>query len=249
MRGVLNIEFPAPPEELRRSSSRLHDRAYAYLKELLLGGGLDPGDQISSESVGRALSISRAPVTDAIRRLTVEGLLEVVPQVGCRVVCPVATEMADFYEIFGATEGVVARFAAERRSVVQADEFARICAELASPSGFPEDPTARFIELRRRNRRRFRKLHELAQSPLSTAIGESFWDRSDFFIRVAFGPRDLPDYVRAGHAAFVAAVTRGDGATAEQETRRYLSRLGQDVAELLGEMLPPRPRRLSSSGG
>src|SRR4051812_31077498 len=126
MREKLNNEFPVAPEELRRGNPRLHDLAYAYLKELLLGGGLDPGDQISSESVGRVLSISRAPVTDAIRRLTVEGLLEVVPQVGCRVVRPVAAEMADFYEIFGATEGVVARFAAERRSTGQADEFARL---------------------------------------------------------------------------------------------------------------------------
>lgn len=234
VREKLNSEFPEPPEELWRGNPRLHDLAYAYLKELLLGGGLDPGDQISSELVGRVLSISRAPVTDAIRRLTVEGLLEVVPQVGCRVVRPVAAEMADFYEIFGATEGVVARFAAERRSMVQAEEFARLCAELASLANCPDDPNARFVELRRRNRRRYRKLHELARSPLSTGIGKSFWDRSDFFIRVAFGPRDLPGYVRTAHEAFAAAVTAGKGTMAEQETRRYLVRLGHDVADLLG---------------
>src|ERR1041384_2206402 len=121
MRTALNPGLPEAPEEPRRGSVRLQDLAYAYLKGLLLAGGLDPGDQISSESVGRVLAISRAPVSDAIRRLTVEGLLEVLPQVGCRVVRPVATEMADFYEIFGATEGVVARFAAERRSDDEAD--------------------------------------------------------------------------------------------------------------------------------
>ena len=234
MREKLNNEFPEAPEELRRGNPRLHDLAYGYLKELLLGGGLEPGDQISSESVGRALSISRAPVTDAIRRLTVEGLLEVVPQVGCRVVRPVADEMADFYEIFGATESVVARFAAERRSLGQAEEFARLCSELASQADLPDDPKARFVELRRRNRRRYRKLHELARSPLSTRIGESFWDRSDFFIRAAFGPRDLPGYVRAAHEVFAAAVIAGNGTMAEQEVRRYLVRLGHDVADLLG---------------
>ena len=233
MRPALNPDLPDAPQGLRRESPRLQDFAYAYLKGLLLGGGLDPGDQISSEWVGRVLSISRAPVGDAIRRLTVEGLLDVLPQVGCRVVRPVAAEMADFYEIFGATEGVVARFAAERRSPDEADEFARLCAALASRSSLPDDPDARFVELRRRNRRRYEKLHALARSPLSTGIGESFWDRSDFFIRVAFGPRDLPGYVRSAHSAFVAAVVAGDGATAEHETRRYLVRLGRDVARLL----------------
>ena len=88
MRTALDIDLPDAPLELRRGSPRLHDLAYAYLKGLLLAGGLDPGDQISSESVGRVLAVSRAPVSDAIRRLTVEGLLEVVPQVGCRVVRP-----------------------------------------------------------------------------------------------------------------------------------------------------------------
>ena len=112
MRTALNVVLPDAPESLWQGAPRLHDLAYAYLKNLLLGGGLDPGDQISSEGVGRALSISRAPVSDAIRRLTVEGLLEILPQVGCRVVRPVPAEIRDLYEIFGASEGVIARWAA-----------------------------------------------------------------------------------------------------------------------------------------
>lgn len=233
MRTALNAVLPDAPESLRRGTPRLHDLAYAYLKGLLLGGGLNPGDQISSEGVGRRLSISRAPASDAIRRLTVEGLLEILPQVGCRVVRPVAAEVRDLYELFGATEGVIARLAAERRSAREADRFERQCAVLASPRGLPDDPDARFVELRQRNRRRYEMLHELARSPLSTAIGESFWDRSDFLIRVAFGARDLPSFVKAGHAAFVAAVVKGDGQTAELETRQYLVRLGKEVAEML----------------
>src|ERR1700730_17930601 len=86
MRTALNVVLPDAPESLWHGPPRLHDLAYAYLKNLLLGGGLDPGDQISSEGVGRALSISRAPVSDAIRRLNVEGLLEILPHVGGRAV-------------------------------------------------------------------------------------------------------------------------------------------------------------------
>lgn len=242
MRPALNVVLPEAPDSLRRGAPRLHDLAYAYLKSLLLAGGLDPGDQISSDGVGRVLSISRAPVSDAIRRLAVEGLLEILPQVGCRVVRPVPAEVKDLYELFGAIEGVIARLAAERRSAVEADRFARQCAALASAAGLPGEPDARFVELRQRNRRRYEMLHELARSPLSTAVGESFWDRSDFFIRVAFGARDLPPFVKAGHAAFVAAVVAGDGPAAELETRRYLVHLGQHVAELLERRDPPDRR-------
>src|SRR4249919_2892437 len=154
MRTSFNVVLPDASKTLWLGTPRLHDLAYAYLKGLLLGGGLDPGDQISSEAVGRVLSISRAPVTDAVRRLTVEGLLEILPQVGCRVVRPVPAEVRDLYEIFGASEGVIARWAAERRSAAEADEFRRLCASLLSDARLPDDPDARFVELRQRNRRR-----------------------------------------------------------------------------------------------
>lgn len=233
MRTSLNVVLPDASEALWRGAPRLHDLAYAYLKGLLLGGGLDPGDQISSEAVGKALSISRAPVTDAVRRLSVEGLLEILPQVGCRVVRPVPAEVRDLYEIFGASEGVIARWAAERRSQEEAEEFRALCASLAANEGLPVDPDARFLDLRRRNRRRYEMLHKLARSPLSIDGGETYWDRSDFFLRVTFGGRDLPEFVRDARVALVSAVVAGDGPTAEHETRQYLIRLGREVADVL----------------
>ena len=243
MRTALNVVLPNAPESLWQGTPRLHDLAYAYLKNLLLGGGLDPGDQISSEGVGRVLSISRAPVSDAIRRLTVEGLLEILPQVGCRVVRPVAAEIRDLYEIFGASEGVIARWAAERRSAEEAEGFRALCALLATDEGLPADPDARFLELRRRNRRRYEMLHRLARSPLSTDSGETYWDRSDFFLRVTFGGRDLPGFVRDARAALVDAVVAGDGQTAEHETRQYLVRLGREVADVLERQAQEQSRR------
>lgn len=243
MRTALNVVLPDAPESLWHGTPRLHDLAYAYLKGLLLGGGLNPGDQISSEGVGRVLSISRAPVSDAIRRLTVEGLLEILPQVGCRVVRPVPAEVRDLYEIFGASEGVIARWAAERRSEAEAEEFRALCASLASGAGLPADPDARFLELRRRNRRRYEMLHELARSPLSTDSGETYWDRSDFFLRVTFGGRDLPGFVPVARAALVDAVVAGDGPSAEHETRRYLVRLGREVADALERPAQEQRRR------
>jgi DNA-binding GntR family transcriptional regulator len=233
MRTALNVVLPDAPESLWQGTPRLHDLAYAYLKGLLLRGGLNPGDQISSEAVGRVLSISRAPVSDAIRRLTVEGLLEILPQVGCRVVRPVPAEVRDLYEIFGASEGVIARWAAERRAEEEAEEFRALCASLASEAGLPADPDARFLELRRRNRRRYEMLHKLARSGLSIDGGETYWDRSDFFLRLTFGGRDLPGFVRDARAALVDAVVAGDGQSAEHETRRYLVRLGREVADAL----------------
>ncbi len=233
MQALQDNPLPDARGPLRQGAPRLHDAAYAYLKGLLLSGGLEPGDQISSERVGRALSMSRAPVSDAIRRLAVEGFFEILPQIGCRVVRPVPAEVGDLFEIFGASEGVIARWAAERRSSGEAEEFRTLCVSLASEKGLPVAPNARFLELRRRNRRRYEMLHKLARSRLSTDSGETYWDRSDFYLRVAFGSRDLPRFVRGARAALVDAVVAGDGVAAENATRRYLVRLGREVADLL----------------
>ena len=227
------IDLPVAPAELRAANPRYHDLAYAYLKGLLLDGGLEPGDQISSDRVGRVLAISRPPVADAIRRLVKDGLLDVLPQIGCRVVVPVPGQVADFYLVFAATEAVVARFAAERRTPGQARELRRLLTTLSPRTGLPDGPDARAAVLRQRNRVRYEALHELAGSPLASGIGESFWDRSDFFLRVAFGRFEVPRYVTVAHKALFAAVVDGDAAVAEHETRSYLAQLGRDVAAAL----------------
>lgn len=236
MASSFKSDLPDASASLRAGSPRLHDLAYAYLKDLLFNGGLQPGDQISTEGVGRALSISRAPVTDAIRRLTVEGLLVVHPQIGCRVVTPVPAEVADFYQLFAATESAIARMAAERRTSEQAKELDDLLAALADQRQLPAAPESRRAENRRRNRRRYERLHQLARTPMSTAIAESFWDRSDFFIRVAFGEQALPAHVTTGHVLLFQAVIDGAGDVAERETRQALSQLGNEVARRLSRL-------------
>ena len=79
------IQLPTPASAIHARFSNRNDLALAYLKGLLLDGGLEPEQVISTEDVGRSLGISRGPATDAIKRLARDGFIDVVPQVGCRV--------------------------------------------------------------------------------------------------------------------------------------------------------------------
>jgi len=206
--------------------------AYHYLKELLLDGGLEPGDQISAETVSKALSISRAPASDAIRRLAVDGLLEVRPQIGCRVKLPHPNDIEDFYILFAAAEAAIIGLAAARRPADQVDRLRHVATQLNNLDDLPLEPKLRAAELRQRNRRRYGLLHELAASPLSTSIAETLWDRSDFYIRVAYQHVGTPAYVRAAHRELIQAVIDGDTSTAEQTAKTYLTHLGRDIAAL-----------------
>lgn len=56
-----------------------------HLRELILGGSLQPGVVISQVELARALGVSRTPLREALRMLQEEGLIEAEPNRRARV--------------------------------------------------------------------------------------------------------------------------------------------------------------------
>jgi len=220
-------ELPQPGPDLLASGDTLADRCASYLKGLLLDGGLEPGQPISIAAVTRAMEVSRQPVMDAVRRLEIEGFIQVLPQIGCRVVAPKAEAVGDFFQFFARAEGLVCRLAAERRSEEQAKALQLLVDLLlreSSAAGPPDagDPTYRHL-----NRRLHNAIHDMARSPIASEISASMWDRCDFYSRAAFGSLYFSPAVRRAHAAIVTAIVAGDGDAADSVTVAHLSGVGE----------------------
>lgn len=220
-------DLPAPDPDLLDSGATLADRCEAYLKDLLLDGGLEPGQPISIAAVTRAMGVSRQPVMDAVRRLEIEGFIQVLPQIGCRVVAPRAEAVGDFFQFFARAEGLVCRLAAQRRNAEEAEALRALADSVlreSSAAGPPDsgDPTYRHL-----NRRLHNAIHALARSPIASEISASMWDRSDFYSRAAFGTLYFSPAVRRAHVAIVAAIAAGDAATADAATVAHLSSVGE----------------------
>jgi DNA-binding GntR family transcriptional regulator len=66
------------------------------------------------------------------------------------------------------------------------------------------------------------------------------WDRSDFFIRLAFGSLYFNQRVRQAHARIRRAVIDGDGAAAEDAVAGHLRAVGESVAGRLAVAQAPR---------
>ena len=62
---------------------------------------------------------------EALRRLAADGMVEIVPQVGCLVTGYDLHEVEDFYLVFGGFEGSIAGIAALRRTDEQLAELGR----------------------------------------------------------------------------------------------------------------------------
>ncbi len=75
-----------------------------YIKECILRGELAPGEQVKEVLIASKLSISRAPVREALHLLAREGLIVSEPQKGKRVTALTAKEILDSYFTGGVLE-------------------------------------------------------------------------------------------------------------------------------------------------
>ncbi|MEN9627555.1 MAG: hypothetical protein RJA10_782 [Pseudomonadota bacterium] len=96
-------------------TASLVDAAYEQIRRRILDNLWPPGHRALEQEVALALGMSRTPVREALVRLQSEGLVEVVPRHGMRVLPVSPTDMREIYEILTALECMAAELLARRR--------------------------------------------------------------------------------------------------------------------------------------
>jgi DNA-binding GntR family transcriptional regulator len=91
----------------------LRDAAYGRLRGAIVDGTLPPGSALRPDELATRLGLSRAPIRDAIARLTSEGLVESKPQSYTRVTEVVAKEVEDAAAVIGAMHALAVQNVAE----------------------------------------------------------------------------------------------------------------------------------------
>jgi DNA-binding GntR family transcriptional regulator len=104
---------PAVTDRARRSS--LVDGAYAVLKERILHNALPPGHVALEQELADELGMSRTPLREALIRLAEDGLVEIQPRRGIRVLPVSPADMREIYELLYALESTAAELIAARR--------------------------------------------------------------------------------------------------------------------------------------
>ena len=94
--------------------SSMVDLAYQQIRRRILDNAWPPGHQALEQEVALALGMSRTPVREAMMRLRNEGLVDVVPRHGMRVLPVSPTDMREIYEILTALECMAAEIVARR---------------------------------------------------------------------------------------------------------------------------------------
>ena len=112
------------PIPLRGTS--LHDGVAAQLRSMVFERQLAPGQWIDEKALAKAWLVSRTPLREALKVLAAEGLVELVPQRGCRVVELSDDDADDLFPVMALLEGRCAHEAALKAGADDVAELQRL---------------------------------------------------------------------------------------------------------------------------
>ena len=108
----------------------LHDQVAERVRALIFDQQLAPGAFIDENALAEVWQISRTPLREALKVLVAEGLVELVPRRGCRVIEITETDADELFPIMALLEGRCAFEASRHMSDADLRELQRMHDEL-----------------------------------------------------------------------------------------------------------------------
>jgi DNA-binding GntR family transcriptional regulator len=94
--------------------SLLSEQAYRRIKRMIISLELEPGATVREGALGDQLGIGRTPIREALQRLSLEQLIEIIPRQGIFVTQIAINDLQHLFEVRIPLEKLAARLAATR---------------------------------------------------------------------------------------------------------------------------------------
>lgn len=202
------------------------DRAYVALRDRIVTLGLAPGSALREDALMRDLDLGRTPLREAVKRLALEGLVEVRPRSGTYVTDVQATDIVHIAEVRAELEAQAARLAAKRMDDGLRAAAAALDAELRAIEG-----TTGVDAYMRLDERVHRFVWEAAANPYLLDALERLWALS---LRIWYVVLErVPALPAAVHeqCALLDALVSGDGRGAGARMRRHVQAFEAEILE------------------
>jgi DNA-binding GntR family transcriptional regulator len=196
------------------------DLVFETLKTRLIAGWRGYGETLNTVEIAEEFGVSRRPVMDAMSRLELAGFIEIIAQVGCRVIVPERRAVREHFFTAGVLDGAAARLAAgnatdvQRRALTEALAQSRTAARARDQYAFEAA-----------NKRFHATLLAAGGNQRLTQLARQAWDLSDFYLQ-----RRTEDDLRRSHdehEAIATAILSGDADGARNATEAHLTRFGE----------------------
>ena len=206
------------------------NEVYDLVVDRLVSAHYAFGDRLLVKELGEETGASRQPIMSALNRLSAEGFVHIVPQVGCEIINPSPEEIADFFKLFQRLEGLLGELAAERRTGDDLIELKLAHQRLAMMEQSSEASPARYLKL---NQAFHRQLHLMAHSPILARKQKNNFNMIDFFIgqSVGFGRLMSGGTTVDEHEEIVDAIEKKDAGRARQESEDHITAIAEAVLD------------------
>jgi len=181
----------------------------------ILDGTLKPGERLVEDLLSAELGVSRVQVREALRGLSAEGLVTLLPRRGATVVEVTPETVAELVEVRALLEGLNARLAAQRHDpeiIVQLEDT------LARGNEAAKTGTAE--ELARLNAEFHERLAEASRNAVLSDVMRGLRERTSIAFAINGRARAREDWDE--HAGVLAAVIAGDAELAALLATRHV---------------------------
>ncbi|HMA49453.1 MAG TPA: GntR family transcriptional regulator, partial [Magnetospirillaceae bacterium] len=108
-----------PLEEMTEERVLLSDRIRNVLTDEIASGSLPAGSALDEQQLADRFNASRTPVREALRQLSVSGLVEMRPRRGVIVTRMTAERIMEMFEAMAEIEALCVRFATYRMTPLE----------------------------------------------------------------------------------------------------------------------------------
>ncbi|WP_380058229.1 GntR family transcriptional regulator [Falsihalocynthiibacter sp. SS001] len=204
-------------------------RAVDKLREMILSGELASGtDHLESELAER-LNLSRTPVREAALMLEAQGLLEVRPRKGVRILSLSVSDMREIYDVLTELESLAARNAAEAN--YSANELSGLLRAIEDmDDALKAEDREKWSDA---DERFHQELLRLGGNSRVTSIVSMMGDQIHRARTMTLHMRPLPTKSNEDHRELYDAIKRGDADGAAKIHHAHRKHAGNLLVELL----------------
>jgi DNA-binding GntR family transcriptional regulator len=219
-RATVDAEGPA--------QQSLMQQAYDALKLAIITLEYRPGAVLVESRIREKIPYGRTPVHEAVARLALEGMLDIMPRKGI-VVRPLSLDEAlSNIEARLIVEPAVARLAAERATADDVAEISRILAR-AKPMLARRDVQGLMLI----DRAYHNAIARAARNPSLESILQRLHERSLRFWFISLSDTHHLTQVDQEHGEILDGLTRHDGAAAERALRAHIESFRDTIKQTI----------------
>ena len=205
------------------------EKAVEILKRMILSNEMPPGSNHLKSELALLLGMSRTPVREAALVLANQGLVDIRPRHGIRVLPLTAKDMEEIYQILTELEPLAAQLMAERTDSGQGLEELQAATDEMELALENDDRKAWALA----DDRFHRLLVSFAGNGRLLSIFDTYSEQVQRARMLTLHMRPLPVQSNEDHRALLAAMRQGDGDLARKIHRNHRLRAKELMLRLL----------------